>query len=120
MTRTRIVMQALQEIDAISPIMERGTNSFAGPNRLLRAMDVCQQSRVQARCTAQPPVDLELNWDLCKWWRHDFKTSFGGQRGTSAVSARSRSSCHKLTRYGCLMSPQYEASQRKGACDLSL
>ena len=45
LTRTRrIVMQALQEIDAISPIMERGTNSFAGPNRLLRAMDVCQQS----------------------------------------------------------------------------
>ena len=40
MTRTRrIVMQALQEIEAISPIMERGTNSFAGPNRLLRAMD---------------------------------------------------------------------------------
>ena len=54
LTRTRrIVMQALQEIDAISPIMERGTNSFAGPNRLLRAMDVCQQSS-ESKLGTQP------------------------------------------------------------------
>ena len=79
-------------------------------NRLLRAEDVPAVQSPKLSTQPSRPVDLGLNWELCKWWRHDFKTSFGGQRGTSAVSARSRSSCHKLTRYGCLVSPKYEAS----------
>ena len=99
MTRTRrIMMQALQEIEAISPILERATAAVAA-SRLPRAMDVPAELRVQA---TQPAVDLGLNWGLCKWWRHDFKMS-------SAASGGPRPSLHAPDR-AATSSQRYAAS----------
>ena len=87
MTRTRrIVMQALQEIDAIAPIIHDRATVAVAADRLLYRLWMCQQSESQA-CTALPPVDLEsVQLQAVALLRQNVRSTFGGEPRQSARS----------------------------------